>query len=166
MDVLPKPDVIVGAFDTLRVQSQRIANVGAIQNQQNILAAVQALGQQIHALGQQTNHRIDVMQQQMNQRFDTLENRQNNFEIAAVNARLVHADGAVILQRPVDIRNGGDIPDFPLTHPQLYTVDGMSGSETTSPATHGPLAASSHTRYFFLAGSVLVAYPEQEVSRT
>lgn len=97
MDALLEPDVIAGAFDPLRVQSQRIANVGAIQNQQDILAAVQALGQQIHALGQQTNHRIDVMQQQMNQRFDTLENRQNNFEIAAVNARLVHADGAAIL---------------------------------------------------------------------
>ncbi|KAK0631574.1 hypothetical protein B0T14DRAFT_597200 [Immersiella caudata] len=130
MDALPEPDVIAGAFDTLRVQSQRIANVGAVQNQQNILAVVQALGQQIHDLGQQihdlgqqTHHRIDGMQQQMNQRFDTLENRQNNFEIAAVNARLFHADGAAILQRPVDIRNGGDIPDFPLTHPQLYTID-------------------------------------------
>jgi len=105
MDVLPEPDVIAGAFDTLRFQSQRIANVGAIQNHQNILAAIQALGQQ------------------MNQRFDTLENRQTNFEIAAVNARLFHANGAAILQRPVDIRNGGDIPDFPLTLPQLYTID-------------------------------------------
>ncbi|KAK3362473.1 hypothetical protein B0T25DRAFT_626902 [Lasiosphaeria hispida] len=112
MNALPEPDVIAGALDTLRVQSQRIANVGAIQNQQNILAAVQALGQQVH-----------VMQQQMNQRFDTLENRQSNFEIAAVNARLVHADGAAILQRPVNIHNGGDIPDFPLTQPQLYTIN-------------------------------------------
>ncbi|KAK0707737.1 hypothetical protein B0H67DRAFT_556377 [Lasiosphaeris hirsuta] len=63
------------------------------------------------------------MQQQMNQHFDTLENRQTNFEIAAVNARLLHTDGAAILQLPVDIRNGDDIPDFPPTCLQLYTIN-------------------------------------------
>ncbi|KAK3364953.1 hypothetical protein B0T24DRAFT_723945 [Lasiosphaeria ovina] len=128
--VLPEPNVIADAFDTLRVQSQRIANVGAIQNQQNGLAAIQALGQQMDQRFQQTNQRINDLQQQMNQmnqqmnqRFNTLEHRQYNFEIAGVNTRLFFAHGANVLQRPVDIRNGGDIPGFPLTHTQLYAID-------------------------------------------
>ncbi|KAK0723046.1 hypothetical protein B0T26DRAFT_705151 [Lasiosphaeria miniovina] len=84
----------------------------------------------MNALTQQTNHRINAMEQQMNQRFDNLanrfdilENRQNNFEIAGVNACLVHAHGAAVLQRPVDIQNGGDIPNFSQTKLQLYRID-------------------------------------------
>ncbi|KAK0733682.1 hypothetical protein B0T26DRAFT_797683 [Lasiosphaeria miniovina] len=116
MGALPEPNVIAGALDTLRVQSHRIAN--------DLGQQMNALGHQVNALGQQTNLRIDAMQQQMdalgqqvNQRFDTLENRQNNFEIAGVNARLVHADGVAILQRPVDV------PNSPPTQPQLYEID-------------------------------------------
>ncbi|KAK0655299.1 hypothetical protein B0T16DRAFT_384228 [Cercophora newfieldiana] len=114
MDALPEPDVIAGAFDTLRVQSQRIANVGAIQGQQHILGAIQALAQQTNNLAQEINHlaqEIDQRFDQVNDRFDNLERRQNNFEISAVNARLFSANGAAILQQPVDVRNGGDIPE-------------------------------------------------------
>jgi len=101
MNALPEPDVIAGAFDTLRVQSHRIANVAAIQNQQNILAAIQALGQQM-------NQRFE----QIDQHFDILENRQNNFEIAAINARLFHADGAAV---SCDSSTSGMEATFPIS---------------------------------------------------
>ncbi|KAK3364913.1 hypothetical protein B0T24DRAFT_683561 [Lasiosphaeria ovina] len=138
MDPLPEPDVIADALNTPRIQSQRIANVGALQNQNNILAAIQALSQQtnqqIQDLGQQlshdlgqrldhTNQRIDALGQQLNQRFSTLEHRQYNFEIASTNRHLFLDHGKNVLQQPVDIRNGGNIPGFPLTHTQLYTID-------------------------------------------
>ncbi|KAK0707776.1 hypothetical protein B0H67DRAFT_588553 [Lasiosphaeris hirsuta] len=124
MAALPLPAVIAGAFETLRIQSELAANFAPLQDQQNVLAAIQGLGQQM-------NQRFE----QMNQRFDTLENRQINFEIAAVNARLVQADSAAVLQRPVDIRDGGDIPNFPATQQQLYTMnDAEAVIDTILPA--------------------------------
>jgi len=123
---------------------------GAVHNQQNILAAIHNLGQQMNQRFKQMNQRFEQMNQrfeqtnqrfeqmnqrfgqvnlrfeQMNQRFDRIDNRQTNFEIAAVNGRLFHADGAAILQRPVNIHNGGDIPNFPPSLPQLYEIDGTS----------------------------------------
>ncbi|KAK3364268.1 hypothetical protein B0T25DRAFT_60578 [Lasiosphaeria hispida] len=133
MAALPLPAVIAGAFETLRIQSELAANFAPLQDQQNVLAAIQGLGQQMNQrfeqMNQQMNQRFEQVNQrfeQMNQRFDTLENRQINFEIAAMNARLVQADSAAVLQRPVDIRDGGDIPNFPATQQQLYTMNGMS----------------------------------------
>ncbi|KAK0741214.1 hypothetical protein B0T18DRAFT_432368 [Schizothecium vesticola] len=116
---LPDPEAIAGAFETLRVQSHRLANVGALQGEANILNAIQALGNQIQAMGNQ----IQDLGQRMDDRFDVNDRRHFNLEIAAVNARLFQANGAAILQQPVDIRNGGFIPNFPHTFPLLYTVD-------------------------------------------
>ncbi|KAK3358345.1 hypothetical protein B0T24DRAFT_600228 [Lasiosphaeria ovina] len=90
-----------------------------MQDQQNIFAAINALGQRIDALAQYMDHWFDTLER----RFNSLENRQTNFEIAAVNARLMAANSAAILQPPVDIRNGGDIPNFPVSQPQLFEID-------------------------------------------
>jgi len=57
-------------------------------------------------------------------RFGILENRQSNFEIATINARLFAVDGAGGLQPPLDVQSGDAIPDFPVTLPQLYELDG------------------------------------------
>jgi Tfp pilus assembly protein PilP len=47
----PDPAAIAGAFDTLRIQAERM--VGPLQDVQNIMAAIQNVGQQVQALGQQ-----------------------------------------------------------------------------------------------------------------
>ncbi|KAK5652693.1 hypothetical protein OQA88_10287 [Cercophora sp. LCS_1] len=129
MSALPDPNVIAGAFETLCDQSQRIANVPAVQNQHDVLAAIQDLGQRINGLQQQMDQRFDQVNHrldQINNRFGTLQNRQHNLEIAAVNARLFMANTAAVLQDPVDIRNGGNIPNFPQTQPQLYAIDDVT----------------------------------------
>jgi len=104
----PDSAVIAEAFDTLRIQSERMANVAPLQNEQNIMGAIQTLEQEVAA------------------RFDRLESRQTNFEVAAVNARLLSLDTGGALQPLVDIRDGSDIPHFPATLIQLHTLDGMS----------------------------------------
>ena len=118
----PDSAVIAEAFDTLRIQSERMANVVPLQNEQNIMGAIQTLGQEIAALGQQ----LAALGQEMVVRFDRLEIRQTNFEVAAVNARLLSLDTGGALQPLVDIRDGSDIPHFPATLIQLHTLDGMS----------------------------------------
>ncbi|KAK3360863.1 hypothetical protein B0T24DRAFT_725269 [Lasiosphaeria ovina] len=51
---LPEPDVMAAAFTTLSTQAQRFANIAPIQDQQNIFATINALGQRI-------DQRIDTL---------------------------------------------------------------------------------------------------------
>jgi hypothetical protein len=126
----PEPAVIATAFDTLRQQSERMANVGPLQDHQNLMLAIEALGQR------------------MDNRFNVFENRQTNLDIAILNSRRFASNTAGALLPLVDIHNGGAVPNFPATLIQLHALNGMSSPIQTryisTRLTQPPLTYRSH----------------------
>ncbi|KAK0749484.1 hypothetical protein B0T18DRAFT_389067 [Schizothecium vesticola] len=148
---VPDPVAIVGALDILRDQAELIVNIPNDQNVaaaiQGLAQTVQGLTQTINAMQNQLNtmqNQLNTLQQQNNQRFDQvnqnfdqvnqlvgqvndhvmrLHHRQTNSEIAAINARLLAKNSGGVLQQIYDIRNGGAIPNFPATQPQLHSMN-------------------------------------------